>query len=264
MLPVVQLGPLALPVPGLALLLGVWVALGLAENEAKRLTLSAEAIYNLAVVGLVAGLIGARLVYVARYWTIYAQDLLGAFSLNAAALAPTEGALIGLAAAFIYGARRQLPWRATLDALAPGLAAFAVAVAAAHVAGGDAFGAPTAVPWRIFLWDEYRHPSQIYEAIAALGILTLGWRVRRRRPFVGFNFLLIVALSAAARLVLEAFRGDSLVLAGGWRAAQVGGLIVLAASLVAMRAWGRGETLLDTPPPVVTERGAGAEAGEGG
>ena len=239
MFPVLQIGSLAIAVPGLALLIGVWVALELAEREAARLTLNPDAVYRLAFGALVAGLIGARLAYVARYLSVYASDPLGIFSLNAATLAPVEGALIGVTTAFVYGARRQLPLRATLDALAPALAALAVAVAVAHAASGDAFGAPAQLPWSVFLWGEYRHPSQFYELIAALAALGLVWLVRARGLIPGFNFLLVVALSAAARIFLEAFRGDSLLIIGGWRAAQVVGLMVLAACLAAMRYWGR-------------------------
>ncbi len=239
MFPIVQIGPLAIAVPGLALLAGVWVALSLAEKEAARLHLDADAIYRLAFGGLVAGLIGARLAYVARYLGVYASDPLGVFSLNAATLAPVEGAVIGLAFAGLYGARRRLPPRPTLDSLAPAVAAMGVAIAVAHAASGDAFGAPAQLPWSVYLWGEYRHPSQIYELIAALGVLGLGWRLRARCLFPGFSFLLVVALSAAARLFLEAFRGDSLLIAGGWRAAQVEGLLVLAACLGMMGYWGR-------------------------
>jgi prolipoprotein diacylglyceryltransferase len=239
MLPILQLGPLAIPVPGLVLLLGVWVALTLAEKEANRLRLNADALNSAVFVGLVAGLLGARLAYVARHWSAYAADPWGVVSLNTAALAPVDGALLGVMAATVYGVRQQLPLRATLDALAPGLAAMGVAMAVAHVASGDAFGIAARLPWSIHLWGEYRHPSQFYELFAALGILGSAWRNRVRAPFAGFSFLLVVALSAGARLFLEAFRGDSLVIAGGWRVAQVWALIVLAACLGVMRAWAR-------------------------
>ncbi len=240
MLPVLQIGSLALPVPGLALLIGVWVALSMAEREAARLGLDPEAVYRLAAIGLVAGLIGARLAYVAHAPSAYAMDPLGVFSLNTIALAPTDGMLIGTAAAVVYGLRQRLPFRATLDALTPGLAAMAVAVAVAHVASGDAFGAPAQVPWRVYLWGEYRHPSQVYELIAAFGVMGLAWRARARPLPAGFNFLLVVASSAAARVFLETFRGDSILIPGGWRAAQLWALMVLAACLVAMRYWSQG------------------------
>lgn len=237
MLPILQVGPLAIQVPGLALLIGVWVGLSLAEKEAARLQMDAEAVYRMAFVGLIAGLIGARLAYAARYLSSYAADPLGLFSLNAATLAPSEGMLIGLAAAVIYGARRKLRLRTTLDALAPALAVMAVAVALAHLSSGDAFGAAARLPWSIYLWDEYRHPSQVYELIAALGVLGVWWRQRGRSSFGGFSFLLVMALSAAARVFLEAFRGDSLVLASGLRAAQVWGIAVLAVCLGIMKRW---------------------------
>ena len=239
MFPVLQIGSLALPIPGLALLLGVWIGLWLAEKKAARLGIGPETVYNLAFIGIVAGLIGARLAYVARYLNVYASDPLSVFSLNPASLAPAEGVLIGMVAAVIYGAHLQLPLRLPLDVLAPAVAVMGVAVALAHVASGDAFGAATRLPWSVYLWDEYRHPSQLYELIAALGVLGVWWGMKERRPFVGSSFLLVVALSAAARLFLEAFRGDSVVIGGGLRAAQVWGLVVLAACLGVMRYWGR-------------------------
>ncbi|MBI3360075.1 MAG: prolipoprotein diacylglyceryl transferase [Chloroflexi bacterium] len=237
MFPILQIGLLAIQVPGLALLIGVWLGLSLTEKESARLQMDAEAVYRLAFVGLISGLIGARLAYAARYLSSYAADPLGLFSLNAATLAPGEGMLIGLAAAVIYGARHKLRLRTTLDALAPAFAVMAVAVALAHLSSGDAFGAAARLPWSIYLWDEYRHPSQVYELIAALGVLGVWWRQRGRSPFGGFSSLLVVALSAAARVFLEAFRGDSLVIAGGWRAAQVGGIAVLAVCLGLMNRW---------------------------
>ncbi len=246
MFPILQLGPVALQVPGLVLLLGVWLALSLAEKEAARLAplapgLHPDALYRLALVGLVAGLIGARLAYAGRYLGAYAADPLGLISPNPATLAAPEGLFIGVVAAAFYGGRRRMPLRLTLDALAPGLAVMGVGVALAHAASGDAFGAPTQVPWRIYLWDDYRHPSQLYELGAALLVLAAWWRVRQRPAAPadsGFNFWLVVALLAGARVFLEAFRGDSLLLPGGLRVAQVWGLLVLGVGLGMMRRWG--------------------------
>ena len=243
MYPILQIGPLALAVPGLALLLGVWIGLHLAESEAARLGLRSDAVDGLVLVGLIAGLVGAQLAYVSRYLAVYAGDPLAVLSLNPATLAPAEGLLIGAAAALLDGARRKLPLRPTLDALAPAAGVMGVAIALSHAASGDAFGAAARLPWSVYLWDEYRHPSQIYELLAALGVLGL-WRwARARGPFAGFNFLLVIALSAAARILLEAFRGDSLLIAGGLRAAQVWGLVILAACLGMMWRWSRAATL---------------------
>jgi phosphatidylglycerol:prolipoprotein diacylglycerol transferase len=237
MFPILQLGPLAVQTPGLILLVGLWLALALTEREAKRLSLNAEALYNVVLIGLLAGVVGARLAYAARSFSAYVSHPLDLFSLNPAALAPTEGALIGVVAALLYGARKHLPLRPTLDALAPGLAVFMLAFAGAHLASGDAFGASARLPWSIYLWDDYRHPAQVYELLSAALVLA-AWRwARDAWPAPGLNFLWVVALSSAARLFLEAFRGDSVIWPGGWRAAQVGALAVLGLCLWLMHRW---------------------------
>jgi prolipoprotein diacylglyceryltransferase len=192
----------------------------------------------------VAGLIGARLGYAAQFLGVYATDPLSLLSPNPATLAPAAGLAVAAGYGLIAGWRRGLPLWRTLDALAPGLALLAVAIGAAHLASGDAFGAPAQLPWSIWLWGDWRHPSQIYELISALLILLLWRSARQRQLFDGFGCLLVVASLAAARVFLEAFRGDSWIIAGGWRGAQVIGLLVLAGSLMLLRVLGQRQTPL--------------------
>ncbi len=237
MFPYLSLGPFLLQLPGLVLLAGVYLGLTLAEKEALRLKLDKDHITNLVFWGLVAGVLGARLAYAARFLPVYLEEPLSLLALNPQTLSPVDGVMIGILAASVYVWRRQLPVRPTLDALAPGLAAFLIAIAVSHLLSGDAFGSPTNLPWAIYLWDENRHPTQVYEILLALGVL---WVVLKRpwnQPGAGLNFLLAVSLASASRLFLEAFRGDSLIWPGGWRAAQVISLAVLLLSLWLMPQW---------------------------
>ena len=237
MFPFIRLGPFLLQLPGLALLLGIWIGSSLAEKEAARLRLNVTAVYNLIFFGLIAGVVGARLAYAARYLSAYLANPLGLLALTPATLSPNAGLVIGLAVAALYGRCHGLRLRPTLDALAPGLAAFMVALGVAHIMSGDAFGAPAQLPWSIYLWDDYRHPSQIYETLTALVVFAVAWKRPLGQPGDGVNFLLVVALSAATRVLLEAFRGDSVIWSGGFRGAQVVGVVVLAAALWLMKAW---------------------------
>ena len=237
MFPFLRLGPFLLQLPGLALLGGVWLGSTLSEKAAARLKLDTVAVYNLIFYGLAAGVVGARLAYAARYVNTYLTDPWSLLALTPATLYPSAGLASGVAAAALYGRRKKLPLRPTLDALAPALATLLVALGVAHFLSGDAFGAPTGLPWAIYLWDDYRHPSQVYEVLAGLAILAAAWK----RPFApsgaGLDFALVVALAAAARVFLEAFRGDSVIWPGGFRAAQVAGLVVLGASLWLIKRW---------------------------
>jgi prolipoprotein diacylglyceryltransferase len=162
---------------------------------------------------------------------------LSLFALNPNALAPNYGLLIGLLVALLYGWRKKLPLRPTLDALAPGLAVFLASLGIAHLLSGGAFGAPTDFPLAIYLWDDYRYPTQIFETLLALGVLAAALKHPLGKPGFGLNFLLFVSLSVASRLFLEAFRGDSLIWLGGFRAAQVVSLFILIFCFWLIREW---------------------------
>jgi phosphatidylglycerol:prolipoprotein diacylglycerol transferase len=245
MLPYLRLGPFLLQTAGLALLVGVWLGLSLSERSARSLEIQPEIIYNLGFYGLLSGLVGARLVYAVRYLNAYLSNPVSLFSLNPNTLAPTDGLLVGILVAGVYGWRKGLKLRPTLDALAPGLAIFLVAFGVSHLLSGEAFGAPTNLPWSVYLWNQYRHPSQVYEIMTALGVLLVVWRQPLGHPGAGLNFTLVVALSAAARVFLEAFRGDSLIWSGGFRAPQVVGLLVLLAALGLMKVWSNPEAAIE-------------------
>ena len=106
-----------------------------------------------------------------------------------------------------------------------------------HILNGDAYGAPTTVPWAIRLWNENRHPSQFYETFMALMIFVVVWRRLPNPEASGVNFLLAIVLTAASRLFLEAFRGDSVFLPGGFREAQLIALLVMTAGFYWMKRW---------------------------
>ena len=250
MLPFLRIGPFTLQAPGLALLVGVWIGSSLAEKEAARLKLNANDIYNLIFYGLMAGIVGARLVYAAQYLSVYLANPWSLIALTPATLSPNAGLIVGIAVAALFGWRKRLPLRRTLDALTPGLAAFMVALGVAHFLSGDAFGTPSRLPWSIYLWTEYRHPWQIYETLAALIVFLF----IRKRPYGltgdGLIFLLFVALSAFARVLLEPFRGDSAITAVGFRSTQVISLILLAGSLGLLDHWLRSGQRKSTTPEV--------------
>ncbi|HET6444253.1 MAG TPA: prolipoprotein diacylglyceryl transferase family protein [candidate division Zixibacteria bacterium] len=237
MFPLLQLGPYAVQVPGLILIVSLWLSLNVAEKEAKRQQFRPELIYSLVFYAVVTGIVGARLWYVGRYLDTYLDSPLEIVALNTNTLAPVAGIGIALLTMILYAQWKRLPLRSTLDILAPGLAFFAVGLSLANLASGDAFGAVTRLPWAIYLWDENRHPSQAYEILLSVAIFILLWRYRKLSPFPGFIFLAWLSLAASARIFLEAFRGDSVIVAGGIRQAQLAGLVVLLLALWLMRQW---------------------------
>jgi len=253
MLPILQVGPLAIQLPGLLLLAGVWVGSAVIEREAPKHGLSGATLGSLVFYGLVAGLLGARLGYALRYWSVYAEDPLGLISLNPLTLSAAEGAAAAFLVSLVLARRQRLPTWPTLDAFAPGLAVFAVFAALANLSSGDAFGAPTSLPWAIDLWGAARHPSQVYALLLALAVFIAVRRFALGPTFPGFLFLAWLAMTAASRLFLEAFRGDSVIVLGSLRAAQLISLVVLGAALLGLNQRAR-----------VAQKGAEGKAGDSG
>ena len=238
MFPIINIGPLAVQAPGLILLAGLWLGLSLAEKRAPRHQTNPGHLYNLVFTALIAGVIGARLAFVAVYPQAFAGNLMSLVSLNPGLLDPTAGLAVGVIAAGIYIQRKNLSLWPTLDALTLALAVMGTAVGLAHLASGDAFGAPADLPWAIELWGAARHPSQVYETILALVILGLVWTDEIDRP-TGVFFLRFTAFTAGARLFLEVFRGDSVLVFGSLRVAQLAAWAALAVSLWL---WGKRES----------------------
>lgn len=244
MFPYLRLGPFLLQTPGLALLAGFWLGSSLTEKESARIGLKIEQVNGMIFSSLLAGIVGARLGYALQYFSIYAANPSSLFAINTNTLNPIAGMFIAIVFGFVYARRKQLPLRPTLDALAPGLAVFMVAFGIAHILSGDAFGEPAKnLPWSIYLWNEYRHPSQVYETLAALIIFGLTQAFRWGQPGSGINFLTMIALSSFARIFLEAFRGESLIWSGGFRAEQVISLIILAIALWMIRYWSQTQSV---------------------
>jgi phosphatidylglycerol:prolipoprotein diacylglycerol transferase len=230
-IPVIHVGPVVVQLPGLTLLFGFGAALWLAACEAKRSGLSEDDVYSAGFYAAVAGLIGARLWYVAAHWEAFAGDPLGIVAFNLITLDGMGGLLVGLLVGSLYAWRTKLISARWLDALAPGAALMLAAVSLANLFSGDAYGTPTTLPWAIMLWDTERHPTQVYEMLAALAILVVLLVRLRRQDAPGTAMLLFLVLYSGQRVFLEAFRAESQLLPGGWRAAQIIGLFVLAVSL---------------------------------
>ncbi len=240
MLPILQIGPLALPTAALLLLAGFWLGLDLTEKQARYFGANPSAMSNVTLAAMVAGIIGARLSYAARSPEAFLQSPLSLVALTPQMMDPVGGLAIALLTSLLYIRIRRMALWPTLDAAVSLFSVMAVALGLSHFASGQAFGAPTNLPWSIELWGEQRHPSQIYETLAALLIAaavwpTAVWLRRDAGTFwqsaPGLRLWLFLALSAFARLILESFRGDSTLWLNTFRLAQAAAWLVLAVSL---------------------------------
>ena len=230
MLPFLNIFGAAIAFPPLIILLGLWLGAALADKHAPKTRFANEVIFNLIFAAFAAYLIGGRLGYAAQNPTAFSQDPLSLISRNFGLFDPLSGAALALIAVLIYGQRKQLKLLPTLDALTPAFAVFMLALPLSNFASGNAYGAPSQLPWAVELWGMARHPVQLYEAAAAGLIIWLVWPGKRETTIHGIGFFQFLTYTSLARLFFEAFRGSSPVLFLDLRAAQIIAWAILAGS----------------------------------
>jgi phosphatidylglycerol:prolipoprotein diacylglycerol transferase len=213
------------------LVIAAWIGLTLSEKRVQRYGISREDLNNLTFYSLIAFILGGRILFVFENMPAFMKSPLGIFSINPDLFDLFGGVFAGAVAGLIYIQRRNLAFWSTLDTLTPFLATLMVGLGLSDLAAGTAFGIQTDLPWSIHLWNASRHPTQIYETIAALLTLGLLWFKKQDiRP--GILFILFVAITSVWQLFIHAFRADSILIAGGFKQEQVMAWIVLAISFV--------------------------------
>ncbi len=215
------------------LVAAAWIGISLAEKRATRYRADKQLVSNLIFYIVLAYLLGGRVFYALEHLSAFAQSPLSLISLNTSAFDNLGALAAALIVGFVYGQRKGMSMWPTLDALTPFFALLAIGIGFSHLASGAAFGIETTVPWGIYMWGATRQPTQIYEIIASLLTFGVIW-FKKADSNPGSDFLLFAALTSASRLIIEAFRGDSTLILGGVRSAQVIAWIILAVSLVAL------------------------------
>lgn len=237
MLPILQVGPLAIQTPGLALILGLWLALEIVTRQAVRHHQRPALAYNTLFFAVLVGLAGARVGHILSVPQAYLAAPLSVFSLQPSAMLPGAGLLAALLFSLWWLHRGDGLNGGMLDALTPSVVVLLAASALSNFLSGNAYGLETSLPWGIALWGVTRHPTQVYEFAAASAILAWLWGMRRFDwPWPGAQFAATTVVYASARLFIEAVRADSWLLPGDIRGAQVAALLAIVAVLGYM-AW---------------------------
>lgn len=153
------------------------------------------------------------------------------------------GLIGGTVAAIVVARRHRLPLPTVAGAMAAPLSvAYAIGRLGCLVSGDGTYGKPTDLPWGmtfpegVVATDVPVHPTPLYEAIGALIIAVVLWRLGRRTdPLRVFAAYLV--LSGAARLLVEMLRTNE-VTALGLTQPQLWSLVSIVVG-VALGVWRR-------------------------
>jgi len=250
-----QIGPLAIQVPGLIILGSLWLGLSLTEKNAKNHNIDSNHLYNLVLITLISGIVGARIIYVLRYPGVFGENPISLISLNSSLSDPVGGAAVGFVSALVYGQRNHMPLFRTLDALVPLFAVVYIGFALANTASGKDFGIVTDIQWGIEIWGAKRHPVQIYIALAGIVTLLLFWPSRAPLGNIstaGVTFFAFIGITAFSKVILDAFLASGQVSVFGVRDGQLIAWVLLATSLAAI-GWMRHNKRINNPRTITDE-----------
>lgn len=226
MLPILNLGGLALPMREVVIVVSFWLALDLLERLAFRQGLDQSVFANFGLWSIIASLLGARFAYAASYVESFMRQPFGLLSLSTQSMAWTEGAVIGLLVGLFYLYRKQIALPAALDILMPVLALLWAMFGLATFFSGDGYGTTTSLPWGIYLWEEVRHPVQLYQVLAGAMIMLILIRALPQAPYTGWNALIGLTLLGMSIIFIEGFRGNPALTSDGLRISQLWALAI--------------------------------------
>jgi len=238
-----QLGPLTFRWYGLLMASAMAIGLWLAYREARRRGVDPDNLLKASELGLLGGLVGARLYYVAFNLDYYGRFPAKIIAVWEGGLAIHGGVLGGLLLGGGFALWRGLPAVTYLDIAAPSLALGQAIGRWGNFFNEEAFGTPTGLPWRLYIppqnrpiqyaQDEFFHPTFLYESLWDLLVFVVLVRVLRDRleRAPGALFLTYVGLYSVGRFMTEALRTDALMF-GPFRVAQLASTVGVALALL--------------------------------
>ena len=200
---------------GIIIGIGFALALFFALKNVNRFGIDCDGFIDCVLVGLVFGIIGARLYYVIFRWgEYYSQHMNEILAIHSGGLAIYGGVIGGLSGGCIVAKKKKLPIPAILDISVMGFLIGQGLGRWGNFFNQEAFGTPTDLPWRMVSENTGGigvHPCFLYESLWCLtGFVLLYIFSRKFRKYDGQIFLLYLVWYGAERMIVEGLRTDSL------------------------------------------------------
>jgi len=234
---VIHIGPLSVYPYGFIIMLGAVAGAFLARHEARRKGMNPELVWDALIWILVGGILGARLWHILTPspslvatgvdTAYYLSHPLDAIAIWRGGLGIPGAVIGGVIALYLFTRRKQLPFLQWLDIGAPALALGQAIGRWGNYVNQELYGAPTSLPWAIFIDPQnrlpeyvdqaYYHPLFLYESLWSLAsVLFLLWISRRFSSCLksGDVFLIYLITYPTGRFLLEFLRLDSSQVAG--------------------------------------------------
>ena len=217
-----HIGRFFLPTYGLLVSTGVLIGLWISVRNSEKQGINPEHAWNLGILVVLCGIIGAKILYIVNDWGYYAAhpgEIFSVATLQAGGVF-SGGLIAAFAMAAWYVRKNHMPALRTCDAFAPGLALGHSIGRIGCFAAGCCYGKPTSHFWGVTFRNPLAQawvgtplgiplePTQLFEsAVELANFFILMWLLKRKR-FDGEVFGAYLFLYGVARYFLEFIRDD--------------------------------------------------------
>ena len=223
---------------GIIIGIGMLLGITLAARDAERRGIGEDTIYDFALLGIVFGVIGARLYYVFFQWDNYRGNLFEILNLRAGGLAIYGGVIGGILSLMVYCKRKKQNFLNLADSLILGVLVGQILGRWGNFFNAEAFGRYTDSLFAMQLRRDIVnpiminsallqhlvrvngvdyiqvHPTFLYESVWNLCLLLFLLWYRPKKRFTGEIFFLYLGGYGLGRVWIEGLRTDSLLVPG--------------------------------------------------
>lgn len=221
---------------GIVIVTGMLIAVAIAMREAKRTGQDPDSYLDLAMIGIAAGIVGARIYYVIFAWDNYRDDLLSVFNIRQGGLAIYGGIIGACIAVAVYCRVKKRNFFQLMDTASMSIVFGQIMGRWGNFFNREAFGGYTDNLFAMQLpvsavrqneitqemWDHLVtiqgidfiqvHPTFLYESLWNVGVLLLLIWYRKHVRFHGELFFMYLAGYGLGRAWIEGLRTDQLLL----------------------------------------------------
>lgn len=204
---------------GVMAALGFIAAVLVALKNRKIAEMSKDQVYNLLLLTMLSGVVGARIFYIISFWERdgFGKNPLTVFLINKGGLVYYGGFILAFITIFVYSRRSKLNFMRVIDMMAPSLALGHAISRVGCFLNGCCYGKATSMAWgHIYPASSAPgqihpgvalHPVQLYETFGNLIIFVILQKFLHKSK-CGQTAALYLILYGVLRFLDEFFRGD--------------------------------------------------------
>jgi prolipoprotein diacylglyceryl transferase len=198
-------GPIHVYFFGLMIAIAAIIGGAFAIKEGEKRGINEDTMFNLIMIVVISGVLGARLFYILFYNpSFYFSNPGEIIKITEGGLSIHGGIVSAVGAGYLYSIKSKISFLKLADIAVVGIA---LAQGIGRV-GCDVFGKPMTniMIWGINYNGQVLHPAQVYEFILDYILFIILWRRSYKKKFEGELFIIYLIAFAIIRGIVEFFR----------------------------------------------------------